>query len=205
MTVVRSGSVAKQKDALRLQMRARRDALSATKRDQLSGQACARLGALPVFAHSLLVATFRAFRSEADPGAATDGRFQTVVFPRIATGLPGPRLRFHRGDSWRDGPFGLTEPDAACPEVPAAAIPVFVVPGLAFDRAGRRLGYGGGYYDELAAHLPASARPILIGFAFAFQLVDRVPVDAGDAQLDFVVTEQAVVDCRRHRTNEVRA
>lgn len=84
------------------------------------------------------------------------------------------------------GPFGVQEP------VGAACTPqVVVVPLLAFDRRGHRLGYGGGFYDRtLAGLLP---RPLAIGIGFAAQQVDAVPVADTDAPLDLVVTEAGVI------------
>jgi 5-formyltetrahydrofolate cyclo-ligase len=69
---------------------------------------------------------------------------------------------------------------------------VLFVPLLAFDRCGRRLGYGGGYYDRTLAALPDA---IAIGCAFAAQEVDEVPAGPGDAHLDAVATEREIIRC----------
>ncbi len=68
-----------------------------------------------------------------------------------------------------------------------------VVPLLAFDRRGHRLGYGGGYYDRTLAGLPGA---LTLGVAFAAQEVDAVPVGPGDMPLDAVATEQGVIVCK---------
>lgn len=91
--------------------------------------------------------------------------------------------------------FGLLEPS---PEVcladgracPVEAVDLFVVPGVAFDRSGGRLGYGRGFYDRLLA----GARPdaLRVGLAFEAQLVPSVPTDRFDLPMDLVVTERAV-------------
>ena len=67
---------------------------------------------------------------------------------------------------------------------------------LAFDRTGGRIGYGGGYYDRTIAALRAKKRVIAVGIAFAAQEVAQVPVGAGDARLDLVLTEREVIDFR---------
>ncbi len=93
------------------------------------------------------------------------------------------------------GPYGLLEPLASAPEVGAEAIDVMILPGLAFDRQGRRLGYGGGYYDEAAGRLRAAGRGFLVGVAYDFQIVDDCPAGAADVGVDCVVTERRVVRC----------
>lgn len=89
------------------------------------------------------------------------------------------------------GPFGVMEPPA---DQPAAVPDIILVPLLAFDREGRRLGYGAGFYDRTLAALAAENHQALrAGFAFASQEVDMVPTDAHDAPLDLVVTEAGVL------------
>jgi 5-formyltetrahydrofolate cyclo-ligase len=127
------------------------------------------------------------------------GRNASIVFPRV-TNLD-PRLRFHRVEGPHElvaGPMGLLEPADHCAEVSLDAIDVFVVPGLAFDRRGQRLGYGGGYYDEVAARVRArrdGRRAFLVGVGFDFQMVDRCPAGERDVAIDCVVTDARVVRC----------
>jgi 5-formyltetrahydrofolate cyclo-ligase len=77
------------------------------------------------------------------------------------------------------------------------AADVAVVPGVAFDRAGHRLGRGGGSYDR--AFGTAAAMPFLIGAGYAFQLRPHVPHESRDRSLDAIVTESGFVWPRRHR------
>ena len=87
-----------------------------------------------------------------------------------------------------DGPFG-----ARVPAQGVAAVPrVLIVPMLAFDARGYRLGYGGGFYDRTLAGLRARGPVLAVGFAFAAQEVDEVPTDEFDQRLDAVVTETGV-------------
>ena len=107
-----------------------------------------------------------------------------VVYPRVVAGQRV--LEMAEGDL-APGSFGLREPTGAA--VPLAEIAAFVVPGIAFDRAGGRLGWGHGYYDATLA----LARPdaLRIGVALECQLVEHLPRDAHDINLDLVVTEAA--------------
>lgn len=88
------------------------------------------------------------------------------------------------------GPFGASVPASGEWIVPE----VLIVPLLAFDRRGHRLGYGGGFYDRTLEGLRAASPDILaIGFAFAAQEVDEVPTEPVDQPLDLIVTEREVI------------
>jgi 5-formyltetrahydrofolate cyclo-ligase len=117
-------------------------------------------------------------------------RGRTVVLP--VTPARGQKLAFRvwtPGAPMEPGRFGTSHP--AGPE----AIPtVVLVPFLAFDRAGRRLGYGGGYYDRTLARLPGVRT---IGCGFSALELDEVPAGPYDATLDAVATELGVTLCRR--------
>jgi 5-formyltetrahydrofolate cyclo-ligase len=105
----------------------------------------------------------------------------------VVTG-PGERLRFRLWtpeSPMTDGGFGTRVPAAGDWVEPA----VLIVPLLAFDRRGFRLGYGGGFYDRTLAALRAAGPVTAIGFAFAAQEVPQVPTDATDQRLDLIVTE----------------
>ncbi|MEP6679262.1 MAG: 5-formyltetrahydrofolate cyclo-ligase [Betaproteobacteria bacterium] len=124
---------------------------------------------------------------------------KTVVSPRVD---PASRmLTLHwiadlRGDvapGYRDIP----EPLPHCPKVAGADIDWVLVPGVAFDPAGRRLGYGGGYYDRLLPLLPAHA-PRIAG-AFEAQIVAAVPSGPHDLNVDAIFTETRIIDSASRR------
>jgi 5-formyltetrahydrofolate cyclo-ligase len=85
--------------------------------------------------------------------------------------------------------FGLREPSANAPTVAVGEIAAFVTPGLAFDRAGGRLGWGRGHYD--ATFAAASPRALRIGLAYERQVIDEVAREPHDAALHFLITEAA--------------
>ncbi|HEY8899777.1 MAG TPA: 5-formyltetrahydrofolate cyclo-ligase [Chthoniobacterales bacterium] len=123
--------------------------------------------------------------------AAREGAF---ALPRIEDG----RLRFHRITSLAElvpGAFGAREPiaDAATLAKPGEA-DVVLVPGLAFDRDGGRLGRGGGFYDRFLADPAVRARRVAV--AFADQIVERVPTEAHDVHVDAIVTEDGWLERR---------
>ncbi|RXE56163.1 5-formyltetrahydrofolate cyclo-ligase [Methanoculleus taiwanensis] len=91
------------------------------------------------------------------------------------------------------GTFGVPEPLGS--EIPAdpAEIEVIVIPMLAFDRQGNRLGYGAGYYDRF---LERCSQPVRIGIAYSCQEVERLPSEPDDVAMDFIVTEKAIITCQ---------
>ena len=100
--------------------------------------------------------------------------------------------RWRPGDRLAEAGFGTHEPGAEAAE----AVPdIVLVPLLAFDGAGRRLGYGGGFYDRTLGALRA-ARPIIaVGVGYQAQRVDEVPSGDGDEKLDWIVTEERAISC----------
>ena len=197
-------SLREEKRALRRAMAEQRDALPPDQRAALALRAAEVFLEMPQARLAHTVAGFVSTRSEIDTGPLLDmlrRRGVEVVLPRVSTGLLPPRLRFHRADQRSElvfGIFGLLEPRADAPEVAAHDIDLFMVPGLAFDRRGTRVGYGGGYYDELAAYVrahPGAANARFVGYAFDFQLVDACPTGEWDVPLDSVVTDERIAHC----------
>jgi 5-formyltetrahydrofolate cyclo-ligase len=139
------------------------------------------------------VAGYLPLRHEADPqylmqALARSGR--VLALPCIA-GRQKPLLfrRWSSGDATVLNAYGIAEPALhAEPVVPALVL----VPLLAFDSKGHRLGYGGGYYDRTLARLREGAEVIAVGVAFSGQEVAQLPCAAHDHALDFVVTELGI-------------
>ena len=119
-----------------------------------------------------------------------------LVSRSVPTALPavtetGLVFRLWRpGDATRQGAFGIPEPLAAAERIRPEAI---VVPALAFDRTGNRLGYGGGFYDRALRILRAGCAVFAIGAAYDEQEVAAVPVNADDEKLDAVVTDRRYI------------
>lgn len=148
------------------------------------------------------VALYQALPFEPDTTALwreLAGRGVHTVFPRIEKGSKVLHFGAADGDDdLRRGPMGIREPVPGR-EVPLAAIDLFLVPGVAFDLAGWRLGYGGGYYDATLAQVRDEAPRV--GLCFDEELLERLPSEAHDAPVDVVVTDLRTIRSpgRRHR------
>ena len=184
------------KAELRRMAMARREALPATERIE-AAQAIAARG-LPVeVAAGMIVSGYSPLKSEISPmpllrrcanaGAALAlpvviGRGKPLVMRAWAFGAP-----------LDSGVWGIRQPTPAAPEV----FPdILIVPLLAFDRRGHRIGYGAGYYDITIKALRANKKVVAIGIAFAAQEFPQMPATERDERLDLVLTEREVIDCR---------
>lgn len=141
-----------------------------------------------------VVAGYCAFRDEADPRAlmqALAARGHPLALPvMVGKALP---LRFHRwceGDAMGVHPYGVSEPLATAEMIVPS---VLLVPLLAFDRRGIRLGYGGGYYDRTLAALRSTGPVTAIGIAYAGQECAGLPWGPHDQPLDAVLTEAGLI------------
>ncbi len=144
----------------------------------------------------LIVSGYWPFRSEIDPRplmqrlARAGATLALPVTP--AKGVDAP-LRFHVWDAddlLHPGAFGVHEPH---PSKDAVEPDILLVPLLAFDRTGGRLGYGAGHYDRTLDRLRAMKPVLAIGLAFAVQEVDALPMDAHDQRLNAILTERAYI------------
>lgn len=207
-SVSSSPSIDQIKQALRGKALANRDAMPLAVRQAASSQLVER-------GQDILDAL--AARLDADDGAAGGGQRSLAAFlpirsevdlrPLIAhaiatgwqVGLPvivakdEPLIfrAYKPGDAMADGPFKTQEPLASAPVV----VPdIVLVPLAAFDREGRRMGYGGGFYDRTLARLRAETAVLAIGVAFQAQEVDAVPTGPHDMALDMMLTDTQVLD-----------
>jgi len=179
------------KRAMRIAVIEQRDALPPHERAAGSQAIAARIVALPEFAAAPSVLLTLPFRSEWDTRplfAAALAGGKTIALPRVNAqsrmlDLHGViDIATHTAPGYR----GIPEPTVTLPRIDIGAIDWVLVPGVAFDVAGRRLGYGGGYYDRLLALLtPGTPR---IAGAYDLQVVPQVPAAPHDLVVDTVAT-----------------
>lgn len=138
------------------------------------------------------IAGYAAIGSEADPSellSQLDAAGHVCALPVVETRqAPLAFRRWRPGDPLFPGGHGTRVPS---PRAPLCRPDIVLVPLLAFDGAGRRLGYGGGYYDRTLAALRAGGRPVIaVGLAFSAQEAQDLPEDEFDQRLDWIVTEK---------------
>jgi 5-formyltetrahydrofolate cyclo-ligase len=171
------------KPQLRRQFCAARECLPAEDVAAASAALCGRLAGWPLLPPGCTALTYLAFRNEPDLGLLFTLRPDVRwAVPRIA----GERLIVHPYDPARlvRHRFGMLEPDAAAPLLDPAALDVALVPGVAFDRQGGRLGFGGGFYDRFLPTTPA----LRVGIVYDNCLADALPCTDADQRMDWVVT-----------------
>jgi 5-formyltetrahydrofolate cyclo-ligase len=184
------------KAILRKEMIARRDALPEHQRVAAAKAIASRL--FPVdFAAGAVVSGFSPLASEIDPRPLMQKlarqRAQLALPVVAGRGLPLVFRAWSPGDALVAGGWGIQVPkDDALVVEPD----VLIVPLLAFDRRGHRLGYGAGYYDLSLTALRAKKGIVAVGIGFATQEVAEIPISPRDARLDLMLTEQEIIDFR---------
>jgi len=139
------------------------------------------------------VSGYAQMRSEIDPTAAMEeaSAHGSVCLPVIVEkDAPLTFREWSPGCEMVEGTFGARVPSSGKIVIPE----IVIVPLLAFSRAGGRLGYGGGFYDRTLELLRASKPTLAIGFAYAAQEMDDIPLEATDQPLDLIVTENGVIE-----------
>ena len=174
------------KQVLRQQLRAQ----------QVSGDdraLCRNILESPWFQQAKTVMAYMAIPSEPDLGPVIGeifARGKTLILPRCE---PECRLSARRVTSLEGlmpGAFGILEPGPELPEADPVEIDLVLVPGLAFDRTGRRLGQGKGYYDRFLSSCPGRTMGV------CRRTVEEIPTEDHDIRMDAVVTEDQVMYCR---------
>jgi 5-formyltetrahydrofolate cyclo-ligase len=182
------------KRSIRARFLAERKSLSQARRDKLSEQVQTKFLQSALFADAKFLALYSAIHNEVLTDVVARCALESgkrVFYPRVA----GESLEFIEITALDDlvpGSFGVSEP-AGVSRVPLTRLDLVVVPGVVFDRAGHRLGYGRGFYDRALHECRTDC--MKIGFAYAFQVVDALPiVEEHDRALSVLMTEQETLN-----------
>lgn len=186
------------KPALRSEILARRKALAADEIAALSARVCGRIRALPAWAEAREVLTYMPVQGEVDVAGLLAELWARGTRVLLARCRPGERGAMDLAcatclEDLRPGTYGIPEPDPdSCPIIEEAAPDLVLVPGVAFDRRGFRLGFGAGFYDRFLGGRDGGkgAGPLLAGPCYGFQLLPAVPRDPWDVPVDVVITEE---------------
>jgi len=190
-----------QRQLLRRDLRARRGALSAAERIAAAQGLVAQVEQVPEFLTDRRVAGYWATAGELPLMALMAGVLARGQLWHLPVVVEDGLLRFapwRVGDALAPNRYGIPEPVCAIEQTLAPQeIDLALVPLLGFDRAGHRLGFGGGYYDRSFAFLRGRedvGKPVLVGVGYAMQEVERIDAQAWDVRLDYVATERELLD-----------
>ena len=183
------------KDVLRRLILARRSRLSDEERDGLAALITDRVLATPEIEGATSVLAFSSIRSEVPTRGLLEAILassRTLLLPYVADDGALRAAVVRSLDELEPGYRRIPEPRHRFP-VDARMASVAIVPGVAFDLTGARLGYGGGFYDAFLGAMPDVPR---IGVCFEMQIVDAVPVLDHDERVDAIATEERLIRCR---------
>ncbi|MFO7947337.1 MAG: 5-formyltetrahydrofolate cyclo-ligase [Armatimonadota bacterium] len=189
------------KVALRREVLERRDSLDDAEHRRMSMAVMDHLKTLPDFQAAQTPLLFASFGSEVDTWPLLEALVQSEVTPLLpAVGEAAGKLHLRAVEDLdadlAPGPWGIMEPTEECRELQISDLDFILVPGVAFDESGRRLGYGGGYYDRLLeAAENCQPAPALAAVAFELQIVPFVPAQPHDRRVPTIVTENRIINC----------
>ncbi|NOU01610.1 MAG: 5-formyltetrahydrofolate cyclo-ligase [Gallionella sp.] len=188
------------KQIIRKAILAKREQLSIEKRFELSAAITKRLVDMPTYQQANVVLGYMSFGAEFDSGTwvkqvLADGKL--LALPKVNRQTNQLDLYWVNdlASQLAAGLWGIPEPIIErCERLNTLnEVEFALLPGVAFTRSGARLGYGGGFYDKLLAQI--EHRPTLVAAAFGLQVVEDMPQEATDVKVEWVVTEQEIVDC----------
>lgn len=186
-----SADLKRDKRRVRNAVRAERDAVPTDVREERAARVIERFLDLPEVERASTIMLFSSFGSEVPTGSLIERlqrRGVVVALPRIEGAELVP-IPYAPGDPTTAAPFGAEEPVGGTPLDPSS-IDVVGVPGVAFDRRGARIGYGGGYYDRFLRGL----RTFTVGLVFGLQVLDEdLPAGRFDLPVDAIVTEEETI------------
>ncbi|HVM11620.1 MAG TPA: 5-formyltetrahydrofolate cyclo-ligase [Actinomycetota bacterium] len=184
---------AERKAELRATMRARRDEVPGEERLRRADRIAGRITALGAFRAARTVLLFYSFGSEASTlpiARRVHEEGKRLLLPFLRDGTM-EAAEVSPGEALTASRYGPKEPSKRI-AVDPREVDLVITPGLAFDRDGRRLGYGGGHYDRYLTRLRDDT--LRVGLAFAFQVVDEVPSEDHDERVHVVVTEDDAIE-----------
>ncbi|HVX04553.1 MAG TPA: 5-formyltetrahydrofolate cyclo-ligase [Rhodanobacteraceae bacterium] len=190
------------RELLRARMAVRRNELDAKQRVAAAAGLMHSLENLPEFMTDTNVAGYWAVRGELPLNLAVASlarREQHYFLPVLGATRQLFFAEYSTGAAITHNRFGIPEPVApADGRLSPQDMDVILLPLLAFDREGHRLGTGGGWYDSSLAFLragPRPAAPLLVGIGYAFQEVEAIPAEPWDVDLDYIATDSELIAC----------
>lgn len=191
------------KKKLREQLSQQRNALSTQQQEKKSRRIASHVVASKVFQNAQNVAFYLSVNAEANPASTqrTPSKSSKQFYLPVLAKDNDQGLLFapvHPNSQYKSNKFSIPEPQCLPEElITGENLDLVLMPLLGFDKQGNRLGMGGGYYDRSFAFKQSSTRikPVLMGFAYAQQEVERLEAESWDVKLDYIATENGVFQC----------
>ncbi len=184
-----------QKKAIRKQILAARAGLDGARRADWSQKICKTIASLPDYQDARSILFFMPFGDEVDISPLLSAALGKGVLCALPRCYSASELKLYRVSNLETdlepGRWGIREPKDCLNERTVHDFSVIIVPGVAFDRAGHRLGYGAGYYDRILA----KARALTIAPAFSVQVLQDLPYGSFDVPVQIIVTQDEIIDC----------
>jgi 5-formyltetrahydrofolate cyclo-ligase len=187
------------KQTLKNEILGKRKALSNEELREKSRKIKENLFSLAEFKKARNIMFYVSFNSEVDTCGAIkemlSEKEKTIAVPYVRKSCPEMQLSELKNFDWLEPKtFGILEPkELYIKDFSPEKLDIVIVPGIAFDKKGYRIGYGHGYYDRFLKTLKSSVKKI--GLAFEMQIVDKIPRKEYDVPVDAVVTEKRVLRC----------
>lgn len=188
------------KSHLRAEFLQKRESLPPAVKRQKDKKILARLEKFPLFKKSKEFFTYFSHRGEVATDPIVQKYFgkKKIVVPKIV-GRAICLYELHHPGKFKKGRFGIREPKICLPRRVFSEIDLALIPAIAFDASGHRIGFGNGYFDRLLKKL----RCVTIGLAYEFQIIDKVPTHVYDVPVDYIITERRLIQCQLFR-NRIR-
>ena len=186
------------KKEIREKYRCIRKEISSDVREEASARIAGQLFNEPAYQKARFIYCYASFEDEADTHRIIEESLRQgkrVALPRVR-GKHRMEFCFIKSPAdLKPGFLGIREPGQWCPKAPAPYSETMVImPGIAFDRRGGRIGYGGGYYD---AYLTGHTRCIKAALAYSAQIADELPSEPEDVKVDMIITEKELILCQQ--------
>lgn len=179
------------KKSLRKQMKDLRDSISALEKETYDQNIFSKVITSPFYRESENLFIYVSFGSEADTHRIIEKAIKdnkTVYVPKVINRTEGmAAVKINSISELKASRFGMLEPEIISEEAKPWQLDLMIIPGLAFDKRGGRLGYGAGYYDRFLSE--AKAEAYKIGIAYSCQIIDEVPMEEKDFFIDSIITD----------------
>ncbi len=185
------------KKELRTSLLKKRRSMPKTEWREKSDRLCRNLQNFSLFQTAKTVLAYFSFRQEPDLSLLFTNIGEKTIFPPKTWGFPRCEensLFWHiwqPGNSLQKGAYGILEPELNSPLLQSSEVDLILVPAVACNVNGYRLGYGGGFYDRMLSKQEWESKPT-IGIVFEFAYLQDLPIDSWDKPLDFVCTENGI-------------